>query len=263
MHTCVVERSPDIERIYPAGNSTQVADRLALLSYYPVREASLAQAVVSPELGAGMLDYSFGLRATLAVGLAAYVAFVSGNPASACACCAEPGERYIGMEKIDDYTRDVVDTLRFDKRADLYTTAADWSEQIKGIANPAQSSVYRLKVIRTRSSMAFDLSDKAGHAGRLTFQLPGELRKFHADTNPQPQKDGNYIPTKLYKEWQLTGAIVGDRMFNFKKQVKAHLIFHGRGNGCTSSEQFTNWTLDVKGTDAGFRFFGRLTDGKG
>lgn len=182
------------------------------------------------------------------------------SAAHACACCAEPGDRFDRAEAIDEYALDVLAAVKFDGKARLYATAADWTEQIKGITNPAKSDTYDLKTSRTARAWTFVLSDTKGHKGRLTVRTPAKIHKFHADTKPQARTSGGYVPTKLYKEWRLAGSVTGAGMFTFKKSAKsqAKLILHGTGNGCTSADQFTNWTLDVAGRGVQFRFFGTL-----
>ena len=182
------------------------------------------------------------------------------SAAHACACCAEPGDRFDRTEAIDEFAQTVIGAVRFGSEARLYTTAADWAEQIKGITNPAESDAYTLKVARTDRAWTFDMSDVKGHTGQLTLQWPTTIHKFHADMTPLVATSGEYVATALYKEWRLESRVSGKGMFTFNKaaQSRAQLILHGTGNSCTSADEFTNWTLDVTGRGVRFRFFGAL-----
>jgi hypothetical protein len=196
-----------------------------------------------------------GLMAALALSV-----WLPINAAHACACCAEPGERSVRTEVMDEHALAILGAVRFGGKARLYTTAADWAEQIRGITNRDESDTYDLKISRTARAWTFELSDDKGHKGRLTFRLATSIHKFHADTKPQAKISGRYFPTNLYKEWRLAGGVIGNGMFTFKKSTKSRveLILHGSGNGCTSVDQFNNWTLDVVGRGVHFRFFGAL-----
>lgn len=148
--------------------------------------------------------------------------------------------------------------LRFSPVAGLYRTAADWSDQIKGIDNASEADSYKLRVGRTSHALTFEMSDGQGHKGHLKFMVPLHVRKFHVHTKPELPKGDGYVPTVLYKEWRLAGVITGDGMFAFQDAAKARLIFHGQGNACTSEDQFTHWTLEAEEEGVRFRFFGRL-----
>ena len=90
---------------------------------------------------------ALGLMAGIALSLLLPI-----SAAHACACCAEPGDRFDRAEAIDEYALDVLAAVKFEGKARLYTTAADWAEQIKGITNPAESDTYDLKASRTARS---------------------------------------------------------------------------------------------------------------
>ena len=104
-----------------------------------------------------------------------------------CLLC-EPGARYDQSEVIDDYSRGVMTGLRFGTVAGLYRTAADWSDQIKGIDNASEADSYKLRVGRTSHSLTFEMSDEQGHKGHLKFMVPLHVRKFHVHTKPELPK---------------------------------------------------------------------------
>jgi hypothetical protein len=192
------------------------------------------------------------------------VALLTPAAARACACCAEPGERMEYDGRLESYDAGVVDGLVFDPAATLYSTAADWTEQVRGIDNPAQSYDYTLKLEKDGRVWRFDLTDAAGHRGSLSFRRPAQLRKLHIDTAPQPPDEGQSTNVSLYKEWRLQGPVRGNGMFTLGRthRAEATLILHGSGNNCTDSSQFGNWTLDVTGEGVRFRFFGKLVSGE-
>jgi hypothetical protein len=72
-------------------------------------------------------------------------------------------------------------------------------------------------------------------------------------------KDEGLGPS-LYKEWRLTAPVTGDGIFRrgTPRGQTATLIFHGRGRGCTEAEDFTDWSLSLRGRGGRATFYGRL-----
>jgi hypothetical protein len=64
----------------------------------------------------------------------------------------------------------------------------------------------------------------------------------------------------LYKELMLTGEVTGFGAFNDTSGVNQvlTLILQGRGNSCTSAEDFTHWTLVTEGPKGAYSLFGDL-----
>lgn len=201
------------------------------------------------------------LRASIFLFLfAMLVATLGARSAAACACCAEAGQRLDLSEKLEHYETQLREEFAFAAEAALFSTAADWAEQVRGISNPSQSYAYSLKVDKASGSWTFSLQDAEGNSGTLNFTLPANMRKLYVDPAPEPPQPEKPMNTLLYKEWQLVGRVTGTGIFTLgrKRQASATLILHGRGNLCSDSSQFLHWTLDVTGADTNFRFFGRL-----
>ncbi len=196
----------------------------------------------------------------IAIVLAAATAVGGVSPALACACCADPGARFESDQTFGDDSlgAQAIGKLTPAGAATLYTTSAEWDEQIRGIDNPARSERYDVTLERDDKTWALKFNDGKGNSGAVVIALPRVFRLFAAD--PTPGAVRNTSQVTLYKELRVTGQKTGLGIFKLKAgdQAKATLIFHGRGNGCTSAEQFTHWTLDVTGPETRYRFFGEL-----
>ena len=80
---------------------------------------------------------------------------------------------------------------------------------------------------------------------------------FEVDTHDSPK--AAYGPA-LYKEWRITGKTSGTGAFeaaNGREQLLT-LVLQGRGNACTSPNDFTHWTLVMEGPKANYLLFGDL-----
>ncbi|MCE9523465.1 MAG: hypothetical protein K8S25_13665, partial [Alphaproteobacteria bacterium] len=95
-----------------------------------------------------------------------------------------------------------------------------------------------------------------GRAGRISFPLPKKLTRFEVDPRDAAAEPGGNGPV-LYKEWRLDGvAKLGGTLAARGQWAHASLVLHGRGNSCTSADDFTSWTLSVTGQRIRFRFLG-------
>jgi hypothetical protein len=175
------------------------------------------------------------------------------SDALACACCSEPGERVESSGKLDPYEKPELERLRFAKTAHLYLTAAGF-EGVSGIADPA--STYALGFSRAGERWTFTFKDAKGAASTLAFTLPSKIESFFVD--PRGRKASVAADPVLYKEWRLEAPATATGSFAAKGSGTARLILHGRGNACTSADQFTAWTLEVNGPGIRYRLFGDL-----
>lgn len=177
-------------------------------------------------------------------------------PAStlACACCAEPGTWYDRIDRITEYERGELDRLRFDADAKTYMTAGE--DNIKGISNPSEE--YSITFAKRRGRWELRFRDKQGRTGTLTLTIPASIGSFGADLHDTPAD----TETMLYKEWRLTGALIGNGIFKSGNtpQTKYRLVMQGHGNNCTSAEMFSNWTLQVFGPRTSYSFYGKFKD---
>jgi hypothetical protein len=176
------------------------------------------------------------------------------SPALACACCTDPGERNVTFSKLESGMIEMMQQVEFAKKVDLFTTAGGL-ESIKGIEAPSER--YAVKVTWDKDRAVFALNDDKGHSGSLSLQFPDKISIFEVDTH-----DGHKAPygPALYKEWKLTGKTSGTGAFGAANdpQQRLSLILQGRGNACTSSSDFTHWTLVMEGPKANYLLFGDL-----
>lgn len=201
------------------------------------------------------------LKIMLAVAAFASALGIGSGASLACACCAEPGQRFVGASRFgsDSLGAQTIGQLQPDGKAQLYTTVADWEEQIRGLNNPDKSERYTVKLERDDKTWALKFSDNKGNSGVVIIALPKTFTYFAVDTAPGALPASASL--QLYKELRVKGVMHGLGMFALRTRglVRAELIFHGRGNGCTSPDQFTHWTLDVNGPGARYRLYGRLS----
>jgi hypothetical protein len=187
-----------------------------------------------------------------AAGVAALAAAMM-DDALACACCTSPGQRNVAVQALDASRRAEINRLRFAGSAQLYTGEAD-PGSIKGIATPSQR--YELNVVSQKDQLAFAFRDQSGRSGSLSLQLPSTISIFEVDPRT-PKMGGEPL---LYKEWKLTSKAGGSGVFSvgLGPNQLLTLIVHGRGNSCTSSDDFTDWTLVMQGAKANYSLFGEL-----
>jgi hypothetical protein len=135
--------------------------------------------------------------------------------------------------------------MTFAKPAKIASGEAD--PEIKGVADPA--SDYQLTVTRAKDRMVFSFRDEKGRAGTLTLVMPKMISIFEVD--PRGEEKDRGLGPSLYKEWKLTANAAGDGLFRgiVGAGQKITLVLHGRGNSCTSPDQFTDWTLLVHGKE--------------
>jgi len=173
----------------------------------------------------------------------------------ACACCTNLGQRSVGVAKLDAYKIGVLEEMRFASMANLYSGEADPSDT-KGISSPSVS--YELKAGWSKEQLTFTFRDETGKSGTLSLRRPGTVSIFAVDPRTQDQ-EGSQGPA-LYKEWKITSKPTGSGIFNvgFGANQLLTVIFQGRGNSCTSADDFSHWTLVMQGPKANYMFFGRL-----
>jgi hypothetical protein len=85
------------------------------------------------------------------------------------------------------------------------------------------------------------------------------------EVDPREEKrmpEGGQGP-RLYKEWKLTGKVQGTGVFStgMGPEQRITVILQGHGNSCTTSEDFTAWTLVVYGPRADYSLIGNLIPG--
>jgi hypothetical protein len=186
----------------------------------------------------------------------ALVSFAFISPALACACCTNEGQRNVATVALDSGKRQEIESLRFGRKATLFTGEGEGKE---GIATP--SGTYKLTAKWLEDRLVLSFRDAAGHTGTLSLARPGTMSVFEVD--PRDRPDRGHGPT-LYKEWKLPAPAAGSGVFHpgiAPGQILT-LILQGGGNSCTSSIDFTHWTLVMQGPKANYTLFGALVTAK-
>jgi hypothetical protein len=175
--------------------------------------------------------------------------------ADACACCAEPGQRVETTSKLEPYEKTELERLRFGKKARLFMSAAG-AAGVKGVTDPTDT--YELTQTRQADRWTMTVKDEKGRPGSLAFTLPTTIESFFVD--PNDGKQGGAGGPLLFKEWRLTAPVTATGVFaGAATGSTVRLILQGRGNSCTSADQFSAWTLIVSGPNARFQLFGTVS----
>lgn len=186
----------------------------------------------------------------------------------ACACCAEKGFYSIWNGKPDRYNLEVLRKIDFSKNAELYSDAAGF-DNLKGLgdlfANSQDSDLSQFELADSfaAKTWTFAFTGSNGKPGKLTLPLPATMLSYKVDIHDgKPSAGGGPL---LYKEWRFKGNVRSGSGF-FKSGIvnptTYFLVLQGRGNACDNAEDFTNWTLEINGKRANYRFMGTLASGK-
>ena len=171
-------------------------------------------------------------------------------------CDTQTAYRHAETEILKARHTSELERIIFAKPAKLATGAADATRRIRGVPDAGEN--YEVTVTRGGERMSFAFRDETGRAGTLSFLMPATIGVFEVDPRGG-NKDSGSGPT-LYKEWRVNAYASGDGLFKaaVNRNTRATLILHGRGNACTSSDQFTDWTLQVIGPAGNFTLYGKL-----
>ena len=177
--------------------------------------------------------------------------------ANACACCTNPGQRYVENTKLDTYRHSIISEVRFAKEATLYTDERDLAD-IKGLADPS-SQPYTFSVTQQKDRFVLSFRNAKKNQGTITLVLSDAISVFEVDTRDEEHKDKGLGPL-LYKEWRLTAPFAGTGIFKAGNggYQRVTLILQGRGRGCTDAAHFTHWTISVYGPLGNYLFYGEL-----
>jgi len=202
-------------------------------------------------------DWGLRVRRLCSVLIAAMLlSFANPIRVSACACCSDPGMRIESAEDMNQYERGELSRLRFEETAQLFASPV-FPEDIKGIVAPSDEP-YSFRGVMGPTRWTFELADSAGKQGIIVFPLPLRLVKFVVDPRDEEATSPGRGP-RLYKEWRLEStAGLSGIVAQGNNQAHATLILHGHGNGCTSAEDFTHWTLMIRGPGVRFTLLGKL-----
>lgn len=177
------------------------------------------------------------------------------SSASACACCTDTGQRTVVTEKFDGYRRGEMARLRFASTATFFTGPADL-DSLKGVRATAAS--YTLQARHTDAGVVFTFRGDDKSAGTLNLTWPDRISVFEVD--PRTDKRHGGMGPRLYKEWSVSGTLVGTGIFapGNGAGTSITLIVHGSGNRCGEASDFTAWTLVAAGPNAAYSLIGDL-----
>lgn len=173
-----------------------------------------------------------------------------------CACCAERGHYSITTKKPDQYALGELKKLKF-SQARLYTDAG-YPETIKGISPLSDS--YTATGTLSGNLWKFIFKDDKAKSGTLNLAKPVSMVEFMVDQTPLAGESAG--EPVLYKEWRFKYNVSGGNGFfqsGIAPKTEYFLVLQGKGNVCTSADQFENWRLQVTGAKAAYAFFGKLS----
>jgi hypothetical protein len=184
----------------------------------------------------------------------------------ACACCAEPGTRYSGVQRIDSFYLGLLDNIDFAKTAELYTTEAGF-DTIVGLGSlrkeyesdswTAESGSFGLNGVFSKKAWRLSFKTKNGTAGSLLLPMPAQMRILKVDTRDNSDTGNGPI---LYKEMVFEGRITTGTGFfrsGLSRPATYTLVFQGRGNGCDNATDYGHWNFEVNGPKAKYAFYGQ------
>lgn len=174
----------------------------------------------------------------------------------ACACCAENGHYLLSYSKPDKYALEEMQKLRF-STAELYMTAAG-EEGIIGLSPIGES--FQVNGMLQDKFWKLNFTDNKNKSGLLNLPMPEKMIDFKVDIHDG--NDGGAGSPLLYKEWRFKTAVKkGTGIFQngINNKTEYFLVLQGRGNVCTSAEDFKHWRLEITGKNANYAFFGQLT----
>jgi hypothetical protein len=193
------------------------------------------------------------------------------NNALACACCVDEGFYMISTGKPREYVYGMLETMEFQRKADVYTGEADY-DILKGLEivnQEYQSGVWEaggaFNFVNefTNRSWKFTLKTPGGKTGTLVLPMPAQMVQFKVDTHDT--KDTG-LGVGLYKELRFKGYVQsGTGIFRagIVKPTSYFLVFQGHGNGCDDVSDFTHWHLEINGKKANYELNGKLKSGAG
>ena len=182
----------------------------------------------------------------------------------ACACCADKGAYSITTDKIDEYHLGLLKEMKFGKETTLFTSDAgvDWRD-VKGLPKDYNDDNYQAGFDKLRLDGGFskkkwtlNFTDYKDRKGSLVLTLPAKMLKYAVDLEPDNQAPNH----TLYKEFRFEGIVkgIGFLQPSIAPQTKFFLVFRGKGNACDNASDFNYWRVEIKGTKAGYAFWGKM-----
>lgn len=174
-----------------------------------------------------------------------------------CACCAEQGHYSITTRKPDQYILGELKKLKLELPK-LYTDAG-YPETIKGIKPLGDS--FSLDASVAGNLWRFIFKDNQSRSGTLNLAKPLSMVEYMVDQAPLTDGEPARM-VMLYKEWRFKYNVAsGNGIFQsgIAPKTEYFLVLQGKGNVCTSAEQFESWRLEITGTKARYAFFGKVS----
>jgi hypothetical protein len=167
----------------------------------------------------------------------------------ACACCADAGAWSQTSQPISSVEFNELNRLQFAPTAKRYLTAGEDNTGID-----PNSIEYTLTLTKKQRKWIFLFKDERGKTGTISLTIPVQGTAFKTDLYDRTPGSNS---TLLYKELRLEGKVTGDRIFakSITPDTKFRLILQGRGNNCTSAEDFKTWNLQIFGTRSNYSFY--------
>src|SRR5215213_5984205 len=191
----------------------------------------------------------------------------AGN-ALACACCVDEGTYILSNSKPSEYVYGILDTMQFDKSAELYTTEAGF-DMVRGLPEvgkeyesdswTAATDQFDFVNEFTKKTWKFTLKTPGGKTGTLVLPMPAQMVSYKVDIHDTEDAG---LGVRLYKEFRFKGYVQsGTGIFrsSIVKPTTYFLVFQGRGSGCDDVSDFTHWHLEIDGKKAQYEFNGKLT----
>jgi hypothetical protein len=179
----------------------------------------------------------------------------STDAVQACACCSNRAQRYVEVEKLDDYRLGVIEQMAFAREAFVAEGADDHPVEVRQLGTRLL-----LTVMRTAKEIVLSFRGEQGGSTVVTLTMPGSISIFEVD--PRGDENDAGLGPSLYKEWQLTAsAQVAGALGPLARGGTATLILHGRGRSCTDAMDFTAWTLLIPGHAKKLTLYGALNPG--
>ena len=192
-------------------------------------------------------------RAAAAVLMLAMAAALPGRAATACACCADRGERFLYAIDLNDWEISELAALRAASPARLFVSECG-IDCVRGIADP--QTAYDVDLAISSADAVLTMSDAKGvPRGTLTVEMPSRYTYFGVDIAPPGAADA----PRLYTEMRLAGTVRGTGDFAGAGPVSGELVFAGFGGRCIRSVGFDRWSLTVSSPGVEFRFTGAVT----
>lgn len=174
--------------------------------------------------------------------------------ATFCACCAEPGEYYITVQKPGEFELRVLDQLEF-QTANMYTNAA-FPDNILGIGSLEET--FSVKSLFQKKAWKITLTDDKGKSGTLSLPMSATMVSFGTDLHDYEPGSAGPI---LYKEWRFKSRVAQGTGI-FQKGIiptpEYFLVLQGRGNNCHDATDFKYWRLEITGKKASYAFYGKI-----